>query len=81
MTKPYSIPKKLVWEAYIKVKANGGTYGVDRESLIDFERDLKNNLYKLWNRMSAGSYHPPEVRGVSIPKKTSGERVLGIPTV
>ena len=81
MTKPYSISKELIVEAYKKVKANGGTYGVDQESLKDFEKDLKNNLYKIWNRMSSGSYFPPEVRGVPIPKKSGGVRMLGIPTV
>ena len=80
--KPYAIPKQLVWDAYKKVKANRGAAGVDGQSLADFEKDLKNNLYKLWNRMSSGSYFPPPVRLVEIPKGTSGQtRPLGIPTV
>ena len=81
MTKSYEIPKKLVWEAYQCVKANEGGAGVDRESIAQFEGRLKNNLYKLWNRMSSGSYFPPPVKGVPIPKKSGGERMLGIPTV
>ena len=81
MTKPYSIPKELIVKAYKKVKSNRGTYGIDKESLEYFEKDLKNNLYKIWNRMSSGSYLPPEVRGVPIPKKSGGLRMLGIPTV
>lgn len=81
MTRSYEIPKKLVWEAYQCVKANEGGAGVDRESIAQFEGRLKNNLYKLWNRMSSGSYFPPPVKGVPIPKKSGGERMLGIPTV
>ncbi|MCA1617697.1 MAG: group II intron reverse transcriptase/maturase, partial [Acidobacteria bacterium] len=80
-TKPYSISKKVVWEAYLRVKANDGAAGIDDESVADFERDLKNNLYKIWNRMSSGTYFPPPVRTVSIPKSNGGERKLGIPTV
>src|SRR5262245_27635685 len=72
--KPFAIPKRLVWEAYKRVKANRGTAGVDRESIETFEADLKNNLYKLWNRMSSGSYFPPPVRLVEIPKKNGGKR-------
>lgn len=80
--KPYAIPKQLVWVAYKKVKANRGAAGVDGQSLAAFEKDLKNNLYKLWNRMSSGSYFPPPVRLVEIPKGTTGAtRPLGIPTV
>lgn len=79
--KPFDIPKQLVWEAYHRVKANQGAAGMDGKSLADFERDLKDNLYKLWNRMSSGSYMPPPVRRVSIPKKGGGTRPLGIPTV
>jgi RNA-directed DNA polymerase len=63
------------------VKSNKGTAGVDEQSIEDFERDLKNNLYKVWNRMSSGSYFPPPVRTVKIPKANGGERPLGIPTV
>ena len=79
--KPYNIPKQLVWEAYQRVKANRGAAGVDGESLAVFEKDLKNNLYKVWNRMSSGSYFPPPVRLVEIPKAGGGMRPLGIPTV
>ena len=69
--KPFDIPKREVWEAYKRVKANQGAAGVDGQSIADFEADLSNNLYKLWNRMSSGSYFPPPVRRVDIPK---GER-------
>jgi RNA-directed DNA polymerase len=79
--KPFSISKKVVWEAYKRVKANGGAAGVDSESIEEFEKNLKNNLYKIWNRMSSGTYFPPPVRSVGIPKKDGGERRLGIPTV
>jgi group II intron reverse transcriptase/maturase len=79
--KPYTISKQLVWEAYRRVKANRGAAGVDGESLAAFEQDLKGNLYKIWNRMSSGSYFPPPVRLVEIPKDTGGMRPLGIPTV
>lgn len=79
--KPYDIPKQLVWEAYQRVKANRGAAGVDGESLTAFEKDLEGNLYKIWNRMSSGSYFPPPVRLVEIPKKDGGKRPLGIPTV
>jgi RNA-directed DNA polymerase len=79
--KPFNISKKVVFEAYKRVKANQGAAGVDSESIEKFEGDLKNNLYKLWNRMSSGTYFPPPVRAVAIPKKDGGERLLGIPTV
>jgi RNA-directed DNA polymerase len=79
--KPFVIPKQLVWDAYQQVKANRGAAGVDGESLAAFEADLKNNLYKIWNRMSSGSYFPPPVRLVEIPKASGGTRPLGIPTV
>ena len=79
--KPFEISKQVVWEAWKKVRANHGAAGVDEESILDFERDLKNNLYKIWNRMSSGCYFPPAVRTVGIPKKQGGERFLGIPTV
>jgi RNA-directed DNA polymerase len=79
--KPFGISKQVVWEAYKRVKANRGTYGVDEESIQDFEVNLKDNLYKLWNRMSSGSYFPPSVRRVEIPKASGGKRPLGIPTV
>lgn len=67
--KPYVIPKQIVWDAYKKVKANRVTAGVDGQSLAEFEKDFKGNLYKLWNRMSSGSYLPPPVRLVEIPKR------------
>jgi len=80
--KPFAIPKRLVWEAYKSVKANKGAAGVDGQSIADFEADLKNNLYKIWNRMSSGTYFPPPVRAVEIPKPHGGgTRILGIPTV
>jgi RNA-directed DNA polymerase len=79
--KPLCISKQVVWEAYKRVKANKGAAGVDEESLSDFEKDLKNNLYKIWNRMSSGSYFPPPVRAVDIAKRDGGKRRLGIPTV
>jgi RNA-directed DNA polymerase len=79
--KPYYIPKQLVWDAYQRVKANRGAAGADGESLAMFEKDLKGNLYKVWNRMSSGSYFPPPVRLVEIPKGHGGTRPLGIPTV
>lgn len=80
-TKSFSISKHMVWEAYLRVKANKGAAGVDEISIERFEEHLKDNLYKLWNRMSSGSYMPPPVRAVSIPKASGGERTLGIPTV
>jgi RNA-directed DNA polymerase len=80
--KPFDIPKREVWEAYKRVRANQGAAGVDEQSIADFEADLTNNLYKLWNRLSSGSYHPPPVRRVDIPKGEGGQtRPLGIPTV
>jgi RNA-directed DNA polymerase len=79
--RPFCISRHQVWEAWQRVRANQGGAGVDEESIQDFERDLKNNLYKVWNRMSSGSYFPPPVRTVMIPKSGGGERRLGIPTV
>ncbi len=79
--KPFYIPKQLVYEAFKRVKANKGGYGIDAQSLSDFEQDLSNNLYKLWNRMSSGSYYPPPVMRVEIEKPGGGIRPLGIPTV
>ena len=79
--KPFEIPKREVWEAYKRVRANQGVAGVDGQSIAEFEKDLTNNLYKLWNRMSSGSYFPPPVRRVELPKADGGTRPLGIPTV
>lgn len=79
--KPFEISKKVVWEAWKRVKANHGAAGVDEESIADFEKDLKDNLYKIWNRMSSGCYFPRGVRTVGIPKKDGRVRLLGIPTV
>ena len=82
IAKPFCIPKREVWEAYKRVKANHGAGGVDGQSIAEFEQDLSNNLYRLWNRMSSGSYFPPPVRRVEIPKNNgAGVRPLGIPTV
>jgi RNA-directed DNA polymerase len=79
--KLFKISKQVVWEAYKRVKANRGAAGIDKGSIMDSEQSLKNNLYKLWNRMSSGSYFPPPVKAVEMPKKNGGIRVLGIPTV
>jgi group II intron reverse transcriptase/maturase len=80
--KSFDISKWEVWEAYRKVKANKGAAGVDGCSVEDFEKDLKGNLYKIWNRMSSGTYFPPAVKAVEIPKAHgAGTRILGVPTV
>jgi RNA-directed DNA polymerase len=79
--KPFNIDKRQVYEAYKAVKSNGGAAGVDGQTIEQFEADLKSNLYKIWNRMSSGSYFPQPVRAVSIPKKSGGQRILGVPTV
>ena len=80
--KPFDISKQEVWQAYLKVAANKGAAGVDMVGLEEFESDLKNNLYKIWNRMSSGSYFPPPVRAVEIPKTHGpGTRMLGVPTI
>ena len=79
--KPFCISKQLFWDAYKRVRANKGAAGVDGQSITGFEKDLKNNLYKLWNRMSSGSYFPPAVKTVEIPKSDGRKRKLGIPTV
>lgn len=79
--KSFEISKWMVLEAFKRVRANKGAAGIDEESIKDFEKDLKNNLYKIWNRMSSGTYFPPPVKAVAIPKKNGGERILGIPTV
>lgn len=80
-TKVFNIPKQQVMQAYTLVKANAGAAGVDQQSLEDFDRNLKDNLYKIWNRMTSGCYFPPPVKAVPIPKKSGGERILGVPTV
>jgi RNA-directed DNA polymerase len=80
-TKPYNISKQVVLKAFKRVKENRGTYGIDNQSIEDFEKNLKDNLYKIWNRMSSGAYFPKPVKAVAIPKKSGGERILGIPTV
>ena len=80
-TKPFTISKQMVYAAFKAVKANAGAAGVDHQSIEDFEKDLKDNLYKIWNRMSSGSYFPPPVKAVAIAKKKGGERILGVPTV
>jgi RNA-directed DNA polymerase len=79
--KPFNIDKRLVYEAYKAVKSNRGAAGVDEQTIEQFEADLSANLYKIWNRMSSGTYFPPPVRAVPIPKKSGGERILGVPTV
>ncbi|WP_222836511.1 reverse transcriptase domain-containing protein [Leadbetterella byssophila] len=80
-TKQHPITKKMVLDAYRKVRANKGSAGIDTQSLEQFEERLADNLYKIWNRMTSGSYHPKAVREVQIPKKSGGYRGLGIPTV
>jgi RNA-directed DNA polymerase len=79
--KPFEISKRVVWEAYVRVKANKGAAGVDGQTIEQYEQDLKNNLFKLWNRLSSGSYFPPPVKAVAIPKAGGGSRILGVPTV
>ena len=80
--KSFAIPKQLVWEAWRQVKANKGAPGVDGQALDEFEADLRDNLYKIWNRMSSGSYFPPPVRAVEVPKPHGGGvRLLGVPTI
>ena len=79
--KPFDIPKREVWNAFKRVKANQGAAGVDGQSIAGFEANLSGNLYKLWNRLSSGSYFPLPVKRVEIPKANGGTRPLGIPTV
>lgn len=79
--KSFNITKQMVREAFKRVKANKGAGGIDEQTIQEFEVDLENNLYKIWNRMASGSYFPPAVKAVPIPKKNGGVRVLGIPTV
>jgi group II intron reverse transcriptase/maturase len=80
-SKPFLIDKGLVYEAYLEVRSKEGAGGVDGVTIEQFEKDLKGNLYKVWNRLSSGTYFPPPVRAVTIPKKNGGERILGVPTV
>ena len=75
------IPKAMVWDAYLDVKRSKGGPGVDGQTMEDFEQDLKNHLYKIWNRLSSGSYFPPPVLRVDIPKSDGGTRELGVPTI
>ena len=79
--KPIDLSKRVVWEAYHRVKSNAGAAGVDQQTLEDFDRDRDKYLYKIWNRLSSGSYFPPAVKQVGIAKKDGGTRYLGIPTV
>jgi RNA-directed DNA polymerase len=79
--KPFAIPKQLVWQAWKSVKANGGAAGADGVTIEMFERDLAGSLYKIWNRMSSGTYFPPPVRAAEIPKSSGGTRLLGVPAV
>lgn len=82
MTKSFDISKHAVWRAWLKVKQNAGAAGIDEQSVAEFEQDLKGNLYKIWNRLSSGTYFPPPVKMVEIPKRDGGGvRVLGVPTV
>lgn len=80
-TKSFAVTKRMVYEAWKRVKANRGSAGMDEQSVAEFEDDLSRNLYKLWNRMASGSYFPPPVKEVQIPKRAGGVRVLGVPTV
>jgi RNA-directed DNA polymerase len=81
LAKPFDIPKRIVWEAYKEIRSNNGAAGIDDQSLTDFDKNRKDNLYCLWNRLSSGSYFPPPVKAVPIPKKSGGTRILGVPTV
>ncbi len=76
--KPFDIPKRMVWEAYQRMKANRGAAGVDDQSIEAFDQDVKNNLFKVWNRLSSGSYFPPPVKRVAIKKRDGGSRPLGV---
>lgn len=80
-TKSFGITQNMVLQAYKFVKANQGAGGIDEVSMKLFDKDWKNNLYKIWNRMASGSYFPPPIKAVPIPKKTGGTRILGIPTI
>jgi RNA-directed DNA polymerase len=81
VTKPFAISKRLVWEAYQRVKANQGAAGIDAVSIEAFDQERDSHLYRIWNRLSSGSYFPPAVKAVPIPKKSGGTRILGVPTV
>lgn len=81
MMKPFKIPKLLVLQAYKLIKANVGAAGVDQQTIKDFEENLQKHLYKIWNRMSSGSYMPQPVKAVAIPKRKGDQRILGVPTV
>lgn len=81
MSKAIEIPKQAVFDVWKLVKTNRGTFGIDKQSITDFEIDLKDQLYKVWNRLSSGCYFPPPVREVEIPKRDGRMRHLGIPTV
>jgi len=81
MARSFEISKKLVWQAYKRVKANKGAEGIDGQTMENFEQNLKGNLYRIWTRMTSGSYKPPAVMAVTIPKRAGGSRVLGIPTI
>lgn len=81
MARAFELSKQLVWQAYKLVKARKGAGGIDEVSMSDFEINLKGNLYKIWNRLSSGTYFPPPVMAVEIPKKNGGKRTLGIPTI
>lgn len=78
--KPFAVPKQVVWQAWKSVKANKGAAGADGVTVEVFEKDLGDNLYKIWNRMSSGTYFPPPVRAVEIPKSSGGTRIPGVPT-
>lgn len=80
-TKPFVVPQSLLWEAWRRVKANKGAEGIDDQTIASFESDLSKQLYRIWNRISSGSYFPPAVKAVPIPKKSGGTRLLGVPTV
>ena len=81
MARSYDISKDVVWRAYQQVKANKGAAGIDGQTMEDFDKNLKRNLYKIWSRMTSGSYIPPAVKAVAIPKKSGGTRILGIPCI
>lgn len=80
-TKSFAVSKQMVYDSYLKVCSKNGSAGIDKETIEMFNENRSSNLYKIWNRMASGSYFPPAVRTVLIPKKQGGERPLGIPTV